>query len=46
MATGGFVLAPMRVLELIEDDLGFFPAAGLDELLKAIDRHGLFPLCS
>jgi hypothetical protein len=31
-------------LDLFEDGLGLLTLAGLNELRKAIHRHGLFPL--
>src|SRR5215216_3903352 len=42
--TGRLVLAPPGVLDLFEDGLGLLSSAGLNELRKAIHRHGLFPL--
>ena len=41
---GGLVLAPTALLDLFEDGLGLLTLAGLNELRKAIHRHGLFPL--
>src|SRR5215216_2888088 len=38
--TGGLVLAPTGLLELFEDGLGLLTLAGLNELRKAIHRHG------
>jgi hypothetical protein len=41
---GRLVLAPAVPSDLFEDGLGLLALAWLNELRKAIHRHGLFPL--